>query len=87
VSGHLDPQTKVVFTRHADRRLRERFPGCGLDEARDDIFLAILSRRSEHRARNIWYAYTAGRERVYPLADCGDRLVVLTVLSPLTEAA
>lgn len=85
--GEPDPNARIVFTYHADFRLVERSPDLDLDQVRDEIVEAILSRRVEHRARNIWYIRTRHDERCYPVALHPGTIVVMTVLTSAAEAA
>lgn len=74
-----DPLARIVFTKHADRRLRER-SGFELDQARDEIRDAIASRSLEHRAKNIWCVHVRHSTRRYPIAETRGVLIVLTVI-------
>lgn len=77
----LDPDARIVVSRHADSRFYERCCSTDLDELRSEVTDGIRAGRYEWRAREIWYVWTAGRERVYPIAVHGRTLVVITVLT------
>lgn len=82
VAPEPDAFAQVVFTDHADERLREPDRGGtdDLDWARGEIRDAIVCDRVEWRGRNIWYLH-AGDGRVYVIARERDgTLIVITVL-------
>jgi hypothetical protein len=80
-----DPALPIVFTKHADKRLRERFGIFNLDRIRDEITNSLLAQRFEHRARNIWLIHGDGRD--YPVAVRQGLVIVMTAYDPFPAEA
>jgi hypothetical protein len=78
VTAHLCPDWPVIFTKHADRRLQERFEISDLDLIRVEIVDAIGSRFYRHRARNYFEVFARHTGRVYPVAVNRRKVIVMT---------
>lgn len=87
MTAHLCPDWPVIFTKHADRRLQERFAVDDLDEIRAEITAAIGARHYRHRARNYFEVFARHGGRVYPVAVNQRKVIVMTAIDSTDQRA